>query len=197
MVRWRYGSACRYSNTFRTWPTRQSHIRCTFKNPSNRLLNSNIDTFSILLGYCGRFKWTWLIYRQSRRMIGVGVICSKGILSEWPAKRLSIDEFHNTLTLRHSALLTSIIFRGLELSAFFLQFIQWWQNEASQGNLTNLPVPEPPSRESSKYNGKCPICLQVWQIPTAVSVSGWVHVLFDRKFSTAQGKRSEWTDSTF
>jgi len=62
----------------------------------------------------------------------------------------------------------------LELSAFFLQFIQWWQNEASQGNLTNLQVPEPPNLDtnSSKYNGKCPICLQIWQIPTAVSISG-------------------------
>ncbi|XP_037039757.1 peroxisome assembly protein 12 [Bradysia coprophila] len=77
---------------------------------------------------------------------------------------------------KHSAVLTSFIFRGLELSAFFLQFIQWWQNEASQGNLTNLPVPDPPSLDvnGTKYNGKCPICLQAWHIPTAVSVSGYV-----------------------
>ncbi|KAJ6636854.1 Peroxisome assembly protein 12 [Pseudolycoriella hygida] len=77
---------------------------------------------------------------------------------------------------KRSAVLTSLIFRGLELSAFFLQFVQWWQNEASQGNLTNLPVPEPPPLDanSSKYNGKCPICLQILQIPTVISVSGYV-----------------------
>jgi len=79
--------------------------------------------------------------------------------------------------IKHSAMITSFIFRGLELSAFFLQFIQWWQNEASQGNLTNLPVPDPPNRDtnSSKYNGKCPICLQSWQIATAISISGYVY----------------------
>lgn len=77
---------------------------------------------------------------------------------------------------RNSTLLTFLVFRGLELSAFFLQFIQWWQNEANQGNLTNLPVPEAPEYDenSNKYTGICPICILAWEIPTAISVSGYV-----------------------
>lgn len=71
-------------------------------------------------------------------------------------------------------MLTGVVFRGLELSAFFLQFIQWWQTEANQGSLTNLPIPAAPAYDanSGKYAGKCPICIQDWTIPTACTVSG-------------------------
>lgn len=68
-------------------------------------------------------------------------------------------------------------FRGLEFSAFFLQFIQWWQNDASQKDITSLPMPEPPALENTKtdYMGICPICFQSWEIPTAILTSGYVY----------------------
>lgn len=80
-------------------------------------------------------------------------------------------------TDRFSTAVTAFLFRGLELSAFFLQFIQWWQTDANKGNLTNLPVPEAPAYDSNsgKYAGVCPICIQPWLIPTAVTVSGYVY----------------------
>lgn len=79
--------------------------------------------------------------------------------------------------LRHSTFLTSAVFRGLELSAFFLQFVRWWTEEASQGSLMRLPVPEAPpyDAQGAKYMGICPLCVQSWEIPTAVSISGYVY----------------------
>lgn len=75
---------------------------------------------------------------------------------------------------RGTAVLSGVIFRSLELSAFFLQFLQWWQNETSFSTFLNLPTPEPPTDAlcSSKYRGVCPICLQRWQIPTVNRISG-------------------------
>lgn len=77
---------------------------------------------------------------------------------------------------RGTALLSGVIFRSLELSAFFLQFLQWWQNETSFSTFLNLPTPEPPADAlcSTKYRGICPICLQRWQIPTVNRISGYI-----------------------
>lgn len=76
-----------------------------------------------------------------------------------------------------ATMLSTILLRTLELSAFFLQFIEWWQNEANMGDLSKLPVPEAPQTDinSDKYRNKCPLCLQRWMIPTAVAVSGYVY----------------------
>lgn len=83
-----------------------------------------------------------------------------------------------SLNFRHSAVLTGMIFRALELSAFFLQFVQWWQNETNNGSLTKLPNPQPPGNggknavASGRYRNICPVCLQNWKIPTVNRVSG-------------------------
>lgn len=83
-----------------------------------------------------------------------------------------------SMNFRHSAVLTGMVFRALELSAFFLQFVQWWQNETNNGSLTKLPNPEPPGRggknadAAGRYHNICPICLQNWKIPTVNRVSG-------------------------
>lgn len=84
-----------------------------------------------------------------------------------------------SMNFRNSALLTGMVFRALELSAFFLQFVQWWQNETSHGSLTKLPNPEPPRMDpnaSARYRNKCPICLQTWRIPTINRISGWARI---------------------
>lgn len=80
-----------------------------------------------------------------------------------------------SLNFRNSAILTGMMFRGLELSAFFLQFVQWWQNETSNGSLTKLPNPQPPAKHGDavgRYENICPICLQSWKIPTVNRISG-------------------------
>lgn len=80
-----------------------------------------------------------------------------------------------SLNFHKSAVLTGMVFRALELSAFFLQFVQWWQNETSHGNLTKLPNPEPPNANpnaAGRYRNICPICLQTWKIPTVNRISG-------------------------
>lgn len=80
-----------------------------------------------------------------------------------------------SLNFRKSAVLTGIVFRGLELSAFFLQFVQWWHNETNHGSLTKLPNPEVPQvcgDAIGRYANICPICLQMWRIPTVNRISG-------------------------
>ncbi|XP_031629673.1 peroxisome assembly protein 12 isoform X2 [Contarinia nasturtii] len=84
-----------------------------------------------------------------------------------------------SMNFRKSAFVTGIVFRTLELSAFFLQFVQWWQNEARIGNLIKLPNPDPPSYSNSlltprQYENICPVCLQMWKIPTVNRISGYV-----------------------
>lgn len=76
-----------------------------------------------------------------------------------------------------ATMLSTSLLRTLELSAFFLQFIEWWQNEANMGDLSKLPIPNAPSNDcnSQKYKGICPLCLQRWLIPTAISISGYVY----------------------
>ncbi|XP_050092709.1 peroxisome assembly protein 12 [Anopheles aquasalis] len=79
--------------------------------------------------------------------------------------------------VRIATVLSTALLRWLELSAFFLQFIEWWQTEANIGDLSKLPTPEAPGLDinASKYAGICPICLQKHIIPTAISVSGYVY----------------------
>ncbi|XP_055535259.1 peroxisome assembly protein 12-B [Wyeomyia smithii] len=76
-----------------------------------------------------------------------------------------------------AAMWSTLLLRVLELSAFFLQFIEWWQNEANMGDLSKLPLPKAPESDlsSGKYRNKCPLCLQKWIIPTVISVSGYVY----------------------
>lgn len=69
---------------------------------------------------------------------------------------------------------SALALNALESSAFFLQFLQWWQTEAETSDLTNLPVPEAPKLDvnSDTFLGICPICLQKWNTPTACTLSG-------------------------
>ncbi|KAF2904853.1 hypothetical protein ILUMI_01324 [Ignelater luminosus] len=64
----------------------------------------------------------------------------------------------------------------LELSAFFIQFLQVWNQERPNYNFSALPVvpPPPPDNKAENYKGRCPICLQNWKIPTVLPVSGYV-----------------------
>lgn len=40
--------------------------------------------------------------------------------------------------------LSTLLFKGLELSAFFLQFMQWWQTQSHRTKIGNLPIPPAP-----------------------------------------------------
>ncbi|XP_018562005.1 peroxisome assembly protein 12 [Anoplophora glabripennis] len=64
----------------------------------------------------------------------------------------------------------------LEVTAFFLQFLQSWNTHKSNFNFTDLPlVPPPPVDNKAKnYRNKCPICLKPWLIPTVLPVSGYI-----------------------
>ncbi|XP_008556003.1 peroxisome assembly protein 12-A [Microplitis demolitor] len=64
----------------------------------------------------------------------------------------------------------------LELGAFFLQFVSWWNQENYYTNITSLPTPpSPPTLEMpEKSKGLCPVCCKTLNIPTAVAVSGYV-----------------------
>ncbi|KFB47241.1 AGAP010497-PA-like protein [Anopheles sinensis] len=55
--------------------------------------------------------------------------------------------------IRVATMLSTALLRWLELSAFFLQFIEWWQTEANIGDLSKLPIPDAPSLDTnaSKY----------------------------------------------
>ncbi|XP_072394885.1 peroxisome assembly protein 12 [Diabrotica undecimpunctata] len=64
----------------------------------------------------------------------------------------------------------------LEVGAFFLQFLQMWNSQKSNFNVTDLPSVPAPSldNKAKQYEGKCPICLKSWMIPTVLQVSGYI-----------------------
>lgn len=64
----------------------------------------------------------------------------------------------------------------LEVSAFFMQFLQVWNTEMANYSFTSLPAVPPPTRDSKAgdFKGRCPICLQSYKIPTVLPVSGYV-----------------------
>ncbi|XP_043270881.1 peroxisome assembly protein 12 [Venturia canescens] len=66
--------------------------------------------------------------------------------------------------------------RSLELGAFFLQFVQWWNQENYYTNLTTLPVPPAPTipEDARIYKGLCPVCRKSRRIHTALAISGYV-----------------------
>lgn len=76
--------------------------------------------------------------------------------------------------IKAAAFFSGLALNVLESSAFFLQFLQWWQTEAETSDFTHLPVPASPALDvtSETYLGICPICLQKWNTPTACSLSG-------------------------
>ncbi|KAL1502651.1 hypothetical protein ABEB36_007765 [Hypothenemus hampei] len=63
-----------------------------------------------------------------------------------------------------------------ETSAFFLQFLQTWNAQKPNFAITDLPRVEPPSNhaQAEAFVEKCPICLQKWNIPTVLPISGYV-----------------------
>ncbi|XP_058800772.1 peroxisome assembly protein 12-A [Phymastichus coffea] len=70
------------------------------------------------------------------------------------------------------------VVRSIEVSAFFLQFLQWWNQEHNYNfNFTTLPIPPPPQipEFAKPYKGICPICKRPPRIHTAVSTSGFVY----------------------
>lgn len=73
-------------------------------------------------------------------------------------------------------ILQRMVTRSLELGAFFLQFLSWWNEENYNTNIMSLPVPPPPKipEIAKQYKGICPICCKKQHIHTLLSVSGYV-----------------------
>nr|SVE90675.1 EOG090X0AIN [Daphnia sinensis] len=69
----------------------------------------------------------------------------------------------------------------IEMSAFFIQFLEWWfTNQSSQAkSMLSLPIPPPPhsvvqNQNSKPRMGACPLCLQQWKNECVLRVSGYV-----------------------
>ncbi|EFX83681.1 hypothetical protein DAPPUDRAFT_301589 [Daphnia pulex] len=70
----------------------------------------------------------------------------------------------------------------IELSAFFIQFLEWWfTNQSSQAkSMLSLPIPPPPhsivqNQHSKPRIGVCPLCQQQWKNECVLRVSGYVY----------------------
>ncbi|XP_014233988.1 peroxisome assembly protein 12 [Trichogramma pretiosum] len=70
------------------------------------------------------------------------------------------------------------IVRSIEVGAFFLQFLQWWNQEHYYNlSLMALPVPPPPQipEYAKRYKGICPICYRSPRIHTVLATSGFIY----------------------
>uniref|UniRef100_A0A6B2EG42 Peroxisome assembly protein 12 n=1 Tax=Phlebotomus kandelakii TaxID=1109342 RepID=A0A6B2EG42_9DIPT len=78
--------------------------------------------------------------------------------------------------LKISTVFSEIILKSLEFSAFFIQFLQWWQTEAHHTDLTSLPTPKfPVTTRDFNYQDVCPVCLGKWTRPTCCTISGYIY----------------------
>lgn len=92
------------------------------------------------------------------------------------------------LKLKHSGDTSSpgiSLTKIIEISAFFIQFLEWWfTNQSSQAkSMLSLPIPPPPhSIAQSQYSktrvGACPICQQQWKNECVLRVSGYLLFVF-------------------
>lgn len=66
--------------------------------------------------------------------------------------------------------------RSLEIGAFCLQFLSWWNQENYFTDIMSLPAPPPPkvTEVARRYKGICPLCKKVPHIRTVLIVSGYV-----------------------
>ncbi|KAL0124327.1 hypothetical protein PUN28_006276 [Cardiocondyla obscurior] len=69
-----------------------------------------------------------------------------------------------------------VVTGSLELGAFFLQFLSWWNQENYDMNIINLPAPPPPKVPNvvQQYKGICPVCCKPHRVHTVLTVSGYV-----------------------
>ncbi|XP_059612376.1 peroxisome assembly protein 12 [Phlebotomus argentipes] len=78
--------------------------------------------------------------------------------------------------LKMSTILSEVILKSLEFSAFFIQFLQWWQTEAQHTDLTSLPTPSfPVLTRDLNYQNVCPVCLGKWNRPACCALSGYIY----------------------
>lgn len=76
-----------------------------------------------------------------------------------------------------SSMLSTVVLRSLEFGGFFLQFLAWWnESSATPPSISKMSIPEPPPPDvnAHRYYNTCPICLQDFQIPTILRISGYV-----------------------
>ncbi|CAG9818722.1 unnamed protein product [Phaedon cochleariae] len=73
-------------------------------------------------------------------------------------------------------LIRNAVATSLQVGAFFLQFLQTWNAQKSNHNMTDLPNIKSPliDTKSVAYREKCPLCLKPWIIPTVLQVSGYI-----------------------
>ncbi|KAK2578931.1 hypothetical protein KPH14_011137 [Odynerus spinipes] len=73
-------------------------------------------------------------------------------------------------------ILQTTVARSLEIGAFFLQFLSWWNQENYFSDIMSLPAPPAPKVPESarRYKGLCPLCMKAPHIRTVLIVSGYV-----------------------
>jgi len=122
---------------------------------------------SIRFLYDGIVLVNWMLYTWGKTVTHSPILHMLGI-------KLSHGNSENDSALS----LTKII----ELSAFLIQFLQWWfTNPTSQAkSILSLPIPPPPHSKvtGAQYNtkpGVCPICEQKLKNECVLRVSGYVY----------------------
>lgn len=71
--------------------------------------------------------------------------------------------------------LSNLFFRSLELSAFFVQFLQWFRDERKSLRTHNIKSPDIPLCDFDEMRNVCPMCQQLFSVPIAISLSGYVY----------------------
>lgn len=76
--------------------------------------------------------------------------------------------------VRFTKVVSELFFGALGLSAFFIQFIQSFQNEVQFNKVESLESPQI-CNTTVLQSENCPICLQTFVLPTVVQVSNVVY----------------------
>ncbi|KAK7067011.1 ubiquitin-protein ligase peroxin 12 [Halocaridina rubra] len=104
------------------------------------------------------------------------------IIDERAEAMLAFRNIRNIPQLGHWGMerIGSLLTNSLEVTAFFLQFLDWFYSSGSTPrSIMSKPIPSPPQESDVKKlkslkSGDCPICCKTRKQDTVLSVSGYV-----------------------
>lgn len=126
----------------------------------------------------------YILYVSGKSMYATPLLRVLGIILTYsdtknivPISELLYKARSNSFTINDGFdILQTTVARSLEVGAFILQFLSWWNQENYFTDIMSLPAPPAPkvTELAQRYKGLCPICMKVPHIRTALTVSGYI-----------------------
>lgn len=118
-----------------------------------------------------------ILERTVSLLLFIRYLTSNRIVAATIPLYLSSFQLHYSKIAPNSSTIFQKVVSFFEIAVFLLQFWDLWKTSDAFKATSTFPKLKPPQRHflSQRFKNKCPICSQVWKIPTIVSTSGYVY----------------------